>query len=225
MRCGAATSASAYSRRVANDVGALLSVPGIARWVVRTWPRRIAIAMVAVLILVIAAVGGFARVAPEPARQLAVGEAVDVGPYTVTVESFFVSDQVDIYGIPDEADAWVGVVMVLETSELEGIPTDYQNFRLSGADLVEERFQQVVLLADDSRANFLTADLPVHVAMLWPVRDSGAIGDEVELTLTETYEDISFLFQTPTWFAGDRIGVIAVPRDDEVPPAILDEEP
>ncbi|MBZ2198142.1 hypothetical protein [Occultella gossypii] len=210
---------------MANDVGALLSVPGIARWIVRTWPRRVAIAMVGVLVVVIAAVGGFARVAPEPARQLTVGETVDVGPYSVTVESFFVSDQVDIYGIPDEADAWVGVVMVLETSELEGIYTDHQNFRLSGADLVEERFQKVVLLADDSSASFLTADLPVHVAMLWPVRDSGAIGDEVELTLTETYEDISFLFEEPTWFAGDRIGVVTVPRDDEIPPAILDEEP
>ncbi|TDE91629.1 hypothetical protein EXU48_15925 [Occultella glacieicola] len=210
---------------MANDVGALVSVPGIARWFVRTWPRRIAIAMVVVLLLVIAAVGGFARVPPEPVRQVAAGEVVDLGPYTVSVESFFVSDQVDVYGLPEEADAWIGVVMELENTQLDGLFVDYQNFTLDGAQLVEARSTTVLLLADDSRASFLSPNLPVRVAMLWSVVDPDTIGDEVRLSLIETYEDTSFLFEETSWYVGDRIGVVEVPRDDDIPPAIVDEEP
>lgn len=199
---------------------------GVLATLAGTWPRRLAIAALALLPVVVAMVGGFATVPLAPPRQVPPGELVQLGPYDARVESFFVSDRVRVSSLPEGADAWLGVVVELTvtgTAEEYYLPTTIQlppsqQVLGSGAPDTE------ILVRDGSMLFRLLPGLPERVALLYAVPDGEAVGDELTLALHSMYSDESFLFEEPSWYEDEAVGTVTVPRDDFLPAVLIDEE-
>lgn len=195
----------------------------IGRALVRTWPRRIVLGVLVLVPALVAALGGFRTVELPPPPQIAVGESFDLGPAVARADSFFVSDQVLTSFLPDDAQAWVGVIVELELAVDDEWFIPGEVFTLAG--VADEGFEHAVLISDDSLLSALKPGVPHQAALLFPVADPESVGDTVQLGLTSLYEMRSFLEGTMRWWAEEEPSAyVEVPRDDDVPPALVDDE-
>lgn len=193
------------------------------RALVRTWPRRVVLGAVVLVPVLVAALGGFRTVELPPPPQIAAGEAFDLGPAVVTADSFFVSDQVLTTMLPDGAVGWVGVVVDLRVHIKDEwrLPNDV--FALPALEAGAE-VGYAVITQDDSLLVQLEPDLPQRVALLYPVTDTSAVGEELELHVRTLYEQRSFFEGTMRWYTDEVAARVQVPRSDDVPPALIDED-
>ena len=193
------------------------------RALVRTWPRRIVLGVVVLVPALVAALGGFRTVELPPPPQIAAGETFDLGPAVVRAESFFVSDQVLTSFLPDDAQAWVGVIVDLELSIDDEWFLPGEVFTVTG--VAEEGFEHAVITSDDSLLSALKPGVPQQAAILFPVTDADAVGDTLQFGLTSLYEMRSFFERTMRWWTEEEVSAyVELPREDEVPPALVDEE-
>lgn len=193
------------------------------RSLVRTWPRRIAIALIALVLVLVTALGGFRTVELPPPPQLAAGEAFDVGPAEMHASSFFVSDRVLPHMLPDGAQGWIGVLVDLTVHAADEWNPPAEVFSVPElADGAEANYAAIT--QDGSLLVQLEPDVPQQVAMLYPVPDTTAVGDEVELAVRTLYQQRSFFEGTVRWYTDDVGATVRLPRNDDVPPALIDED-
>lgn len=197
-------------------------VRGVLRAIVRTWPRRVVLAVVVLVPVLVAALGGLRTVDLPPPPQVAVGEPFDLGPAQVQVEAFFVSEQVFTSMLPDGARGWVGVLVELtaHTQDEWSLPDDV--FALPGLTGTGQ-LGHAVITQDDSLLVALGPDVPQRVALLFPVPEVTAVPEDLELTMRSLYEQRSFFDQTMRWYTDEVAATVRVPRTDEIPPALIDE--
>ncbi|WP_147915801.1 hypothetical protein [Ruania zhangjianzhongii] len=199
------------------------AVRSAGRGLVRTWPRRIVLGVLVLVPALVAALGGFRTVELPPPPQLAAGESFDLGPAVVRAESFFVSDRVLTSFLPDEAQAWVGVIVDLDLGVDDEWRVPDEVFTIEG--VADGGYEHAVLTSDDSLLDTLKPGVPQQVAVLFPVSDPDSVGDTVQFGLTALYEMRSFFEGTMRWWVEEEVSAyVDVPRDDEVPPALVEEE-
>lgn len=202
-----------------------------ARWVLGSWPRRITFAVILIAPTAVVASEGMATVELPPPPQVQPGQTFDLGPADVQVQSFFVSDQVLTHSLPDDAQAWVGVIVDLHLQTAEGwnLPNDVVAAPGLAAGSSEPGantagFDQALITSDDSLLVRLEPSVPQQVVLLFPVADAGTVADTVELDLHSLYQMRSFLEGSMRWWTGEVAAEVAVPRDDQVPPALIEED-
>ena len=194
-----------------------------ARGAVRTWPRRVVLGVLVLVPTLVAALGGFRTVELPPPPHIEAGETFELGPAAVRAESFFVSDQVLDSFLPDGAQAWVGVIVDLEVNIDDEWRVPGEVFTIEG--IADEGFEHAVITSDDSLLNTLKPGVPERVAVLFPVSDPEAVGDTVQVGLTSLYQMRSFFERTMRWWTEEEVSAyVEVPRDDELPPALVDED-
>lgn len=209
-----------------SEAGAITAQAAVA-WLVASWPRRIALAVLLLVPVLVLALGGF-RTADPPPRDVAAGVPADTGAYLVVPHSYFVSDQVDAYGLED-GQTWVGVIVDLTNQGPEPIYLTFndETFRLGDE----------VAAADDSVYEALRLDLGAGarlgdaqpgltypVALLWRAEAMPEPPAEVTLTMVRTVRtQWSIEAGYYTWNATADSSDVTLPLVD-VPPQILAEE-
>jgi len=215
-----------------------------APWVrgaVRTWPRRIALAVVLGVVVGTTAAGGFARHVPADAGpdRVAAGEPVATGPFDLTVRSWSVTDAVQVSALEDAgADAWLVVVVGALDTDRESrrldrtavtLPDELPDGLALAGDAEPARPDPTLLVRDASLYPVLQPGLPEDVALLWPVTvagggAAGAAGTpDVPLTVTVPafrYRDMT-VGGGRRWAETGAVVLVDAPPGD-VPPGIVD---
>ncbi len=193
---------------------------GAGRW------RQIGAGVVAGVLLApvaIAAVGGFATADDVQAQRYAVGQRLDLGQVEVEVRSTFLSAEVQTHALPEEASAWLGVVVEVVNRGDEEVILSRDLLRVPGLDPLQEHPRTTVVVSDESFLVTLSPDVPHEVAMLWPLAGSPA-AQSVEVELYPVLAQESMLDPgSILWQVEPLLGVVEVPVTD-VPPTLVDEE-
>lgn len=207
--------------RVNAEPDTTLNLGLVLRAVVATWPRRIALAVPVVLVVVVAVLGGFARVEPRAPTAIAVGESVELGPYTVSVDSFFVAAEIEGAYLPDDAEAWLGLVLDLTPTVSEAVLVQDETFIwLDVPEVVNSgRPEQTNLLRDGTHVVRLSPGMREQVAVLWGISAPDVAGTELDLALYSMTQEESFTLGGLAWYTDDLEGVVSVPRG-ELPPVL-----
>lgn len=195
----------------------VISLRGLARPLVSTWPRRMAWLTAIVVVAVTAFAGGFAAEAPAAARNPEPGEWVEVGPVRVAVTSWAVRSDVDPESLEDVdgADAWL--VVEARVASSTGTSEQYPDRAIelpADIEVADSDPDSVVLLRDGSLFPDLQPGLPERVALLWPVRaESAPDGDNLEIDLRRLQRATSQVDGSEIWRTSDLAGTVTVPRD------------
>jgi len=201
-----------------------------------SWGRAGLATVVVVLLaaVVIGLSGGFRAVEARELPDHAAGEPVDVGPVTVTVLDHVVTDEVRTSRLEnlDRATAWLVVrarVEVTGDETRDSLPTTVvppPGVALAGDRDEPDRPVQPeqVLLRDGSALPQGHPGLPEEVAYLWPVADPADVPDPLELTVLGSTSYFSPIFQRDTWTSPEPVGQVVVPRTDQVPAVLVEEQ-
>ena len=163
------------------EAGAITARTALA-WLLATWPRRIGLGLLLLAPLLVLALGGF-RPADPPPRDVAAGVPTDTGAFTVVPHSYFVSDQVEAYGLED-GQTWIGVIVDLtnQGSEPFSLTFDDETFRLPDALAAVDTYPSEAMRLDtDTTLGRVQPGLTYSAALLWRVP---ALQPAPELTLT-----------------------------------------
>lgn len=173
--------------------------------------------------LAVAAAGGFATADEVQAERFAAGQSLDLGQVEVQVQSTFVSDAVETHALPEEAAAWLGLVVQVVNRGDEEVILSRHLFRVPGLEPLQEEPRTTVVVSDGSFLVTLAPDVPQEVALLWPLADAPDV-ETVQVELYPVLAQESMLDPgSILWLADPLLGVVEVPATD-VPPTLLDEE-
>ncbi|WP_420114203.1 hypothetical protein [Pseudactinotalea sp.] len=165
------------------EAGAITARTAVV-FLLATWPRRILLALLLLVPVIVGAVGGFGKAEPPP-REVAPDVVTDTGAYLVVPRYYFVSDQVDTYGLAD-GERWVGAVAQITNQGTEPISVTFSDETFVLPDTVpneNSRFPYEVLRLDTgSSLSEAQPGLTYEVALLW--RTTGLEDAPPELTLT-----------------------------------------
>lgn len=171
-----------------SEAGAITARTVLA-FLLASWPRRILVGLLLLAPLLVAAAGGFQQADPPP-RGVDAGVVTDTGAYLVVPQYYFVSDQVDAYGL-DDGEQWLGAVVEITNQGTEPISVTFS----------DETFEvPQELLGDDGRPHpgeVLRLDtgsylgeaqpgLTYEVALLWPTAALTEPPPELTLTMNRT---------------------------------------
>lgn len=219
-----ATGVSVGTLPPVSEAGAITAQTALA-WLLASWPRRIALAVLLLIPVLVLALGGF-RPADPPPRDVAVGESTDTGAYMVVPHGYFVSDQVDAYGL-DDGQTWVGVVVDLQNQGPEPIylTFDDETFRLPEGIAVDDGGPYEALRLDTSTSlGDAQPGLTYPVALLWRAPAGTDPAPELTMTMNRTIRTESNLEAGYyLWRATGDTSDVALPQVD-VPAQILAEE-
>ena len=205
------------------------------------WGRAGLVSVVVLLLAaaVVAAAGGFRTVEASELPDRAAGEPVDLGPVTVTVLDAVVTDEVRTSRLEnvDGATAWLVVrarVEVTGDETRDSLPTTVvppPGVALSSdpgapADRGDPPAQpdQQLLLRDGTSLPQGHPGLPEEVAYLWAVADPSDVPDPLELTLLGSTPYYSPIYRRDTWTSPEPVGRVAVPRTEQVPEILVEEQ-
>lgn len=189
-----------------------------------TWPRRIVVGTLLLIPVIIAAFGGFGGAQAE-SHAVPPGRPVDVGAMVVTPTAFFVSDEVerDMLEIHD-ADAWLGVVV-----EVDNLTTETLSLTTSRgvADAVSPALDEslttavswsypdtVLRVADATIGDHSLPGVTSEVALMWPITDADAVGDTLDVTMTESELTFSLMSQEDVWMSLGDVWTTTLTRED-----------
>lgn len=197
------------------------------------WGRAGVVAGVVLLVvvLVVGAAGGFRTVEARELPEHVAGEPVDLGPVSVTVLEHLVTDQVQTSRLEqvDGATAWLVVrarVEVTDDQTLDSLPTTLvppPGVALSEEDGRAEPDRQL-LLRDGTSLPQGHPGLPEEMAYLWAVADPADVPDPLELTLLGSTSYYSPIYQRESWAMPEPVGRVVVPRTDDVPEVLVEEQ-
>lgn len=219
-----------YAARVSTDVGAITARTAFVL-LLATWPRRIVLGVLLLVPAMVALLGGFGRAEPR-SYELAAGEWVDLGAYSVRAESYFVSDQVLTLFLDDDSpdDAFFGVVLEMVNTETTARSPQY-DFEVFLPQLAEGLLTRetgpdyALVISDGSLGAPLMPGLPTRVALLWNAPDAGALpGGDVALDLTQSELTYSLMGDEDRWLSLGDVWTVTLPRT-EPPETIVDPEP
>lgn len=191
-----------------------------------TWPRRLLLALVLLVPVVVGATGGFDTGDP-PAREVEAGEATDTGLYTVVPRSYFVSEQVDA-GSLDDGFRWVGAVAQITNQGTEPVNVTFSDptFELP-AEVPNDSFanpHEVLRLDTGSRLGSAQPGVTYEVALLWRTAGLQQPPDELILTMHESaWTQWNIEAGQHTWRATPHSYDVPLPLADP-PESILEEE-
>lgn len=165
------------------EAGAITARTAVV-FLLATWPRRVLLALLLLVPVVMAAAGGFAKADPPPSSVEA-GVITDTGAYLVVPRFYFVSDQVDAYGLGD-GERWVGAVVQITNQGTEPISVTFSDETFELPDSVpneNSRYPYEVLRLDTGGSlGEAQPGLTYEVALLW--RTTGLADAPPEMTLT-----------------------------------------
>lgn len=169
-----------------SEAGAITAQAALA-WLIASWPRRIALAVLLLVPVIVLALGGF-RPAEPPPRDVAVGTMTETGAYDVVPQGYFVSDQLDAYGL-DDGQTWVGVVVDLENQGPE--PTylifNDETFRLpDSVGAVDDGPYEALRLDTATSLGDAQPGLTYPVALLWRAPAGTDPAPELTMTMNRT---------------------------------------
>lgn len=186
---------------------------------VATWPRRVLLGVVIVVPLLLGLAGGYA---PAPQRDLPPiqpDQTVQIGPFDLALHEFFVSDEVNVRALPEEADAWLGVVFTATGTHTAAVP--FHQYALTFPEelgLINEVSQvnpphREMLRLDDGTGYYrIEPGLQARVVSLFPITDAHDIADTLTLAVTDLESSWSFLLETESWYERERVGHVTLPR-------------
>ncbi|GAB2971483.1 hypothetical protein GCM10027212_07790 [Actinotalea caeni] len=191
-----------------------------------TWPRRVALALLLLLPVVVAALGGF-RPGEPTTRTVEAGVPTDTGAYLVVPHGYFVSDRVDAYGLED-GEQWVGVVVELTNQGDEPIYLTFndETFRLPDGVVASDlaSAQEAIRLDTGTNLGEVQPGLRYEVALLWRTAVLADPPPELTLSMTRTiYREWSIEAGYYTWRATEDAYEVALPLV-EPPEIILEDE-
>lgn len=191
-----------------------------------TWPRRLALALLLLVPVVIATAGGF-RPAEPPPRLVAPEAVTDTGSYAVVPRAYFVSDRVDASGL-DEGERWVGAVVQITNQGTEPITVTFsdETFELPADVPNPGRANPYEVLRLDTGARLGSAQpgITYAVALLWRTTGLQDPPSELQLTMRETaWTRWSIEAGLHSWRATPDAFHVWLPLAD-APESILEEE-
>lgn len=197
-------------------------------WLVDGPVRRVIVALVVLVPVAIGIAGGFAEAEERQYEAFEPGEMVDVGPYDLGLSHFFVAEEIRQQGLDEGQQGWLGVVITVDgnSNQPERFNQDlmlYADDALTPLMIDENRDQPIpltYLLDDGYSAPYVQADLSVDMVLLYRVDDLAGVDSEIQVTLIEGKLRISELVGR-TWDQNRALGMVTVPRDDDVPEAYL----
>jgi hypothetical protein len=135
--------------------------------------------------------GGLATAPPQvPApttglRKASVGEPVDVGPATITVNRVVALDDLgEIVGPPDEGYRFIAISASVEVTDRRTWDRLDASIRIGGVAGLQETDSGEARLVDSSqRADSLQPGLPVDVGVVFQQRQSSAVPGVVTVTI------------------------------------------
>lgn len=207
------------------EPGAITARTAVA-FLLATWPRRVALALLLLVPIVVAAVGGF-REAELPPRTVEPEVVTDTGAYLVVPRFYFVSDQVDAYGL-DDGERWVGAVVQITNQGTEPISVTFSDETFVLPESVRSRDraspQEVLRLDTGGSLGEAQPGLTYEVALLWTTTGLEQPPADLTLTMNRTrWTEWSIEAGYYTWNSTGSSYDVALPLGD--PPAqILEEE-
>lgn len=196
-----------------------------------TWPRRIVLGTLLLIPVLVAVLGGFGT-APVESHEVEPGRPVDVGAMVLTPTAFFVSDEVERTFLEvKEAEAWLGVLVQVDNTITSTIPLTSDRAASDAlspaldADLttaVSWTYADTVLrVADASPGDRALPGVVSEVALMWPITDADAVGDSLDITMTESMLTFSLMSQENVWMSLGDIWTTTLPRVD-LPPTLFE---
>ncbi|MEN3608249.1 hypothetical protein AAH979_01750 [Plantactinospora sp. ZYX-F-223] len=158
--------------------------------------------------------GGLETVAKPEVPTVAVGKAVDGGPWSVTVTGSRLVGKLPTLYLRD-GKRWFTVLATIENTADES-RTDFDDaIRLSGvAGIAEERPSQVRLVRDGSKPTYLNPGLPERLAFLWEQDDSTPVPTSVKVQVWGTTRRLDTIGDTWEWLDPERRAEVEVPVQD-----------
>lgn len=150
---------------------------------------------------------------------VAVGEAVDAGPWRISVERAFTIDELDgTYLADDEANHWFGLVATVTVIDDRPNPSLRRALRLGGVeglllDVDGNVDPPSVLRFDDASDARLNPGVTEQVVYLWEHSRSAPVPSEVSIDVLEPNRRRDSLFDTLEWFYEELsiVGTVTVP--------------
>jgi len=209
---------------VGTDAGAI-SARTVLVFLLATWPRRVILGLLLLVPCMAALLGGFGR-APVDRHEVAPGELIELGPMSVRPTEFFVSDEVERSTLEytDGADGWLGVLVEVDNVTTTAItlsspgPASDAVAPVLPADLnagiTWGTADTVLRVADASPGQHALPDVPTVVALMWPVTDMHAIGDSLDITMTEAVFQYGIASGQDVWLSTGDVWQTTLPRTD-----------
>lgn len=157
--------------------------------------------------------------AAEAAPAVAVGEAVDAGPWRISVERAFTIDTLEGEYLTDkEANRWFGLVTTVTVIDDEANPLLSVSLQLDGVDgLLRDDDGDVVapqaLRFDDGESAALNPGVTEQVVYLWEQAKASPTPAEVTVQFQEPNRRRHSLWFTLEWFYNElsTVGAVTVP--------------
>lgn len=192
----------------------------------------VVVVVLVLVVLVVGVTGGFRTVGATALPGHAAGEPIDVGPVTVTVLDHLVTDEVESSRLEniDGATAWLVVrarVEVTGDETRDVLPATVApppGVTISTQGDGPAQPDQQVLLRDGTSLPQGHPGIPEEVAYLWPVADPSDVPDPLELTLMGSTPYHSPIYQRETWTSAEPVGQVVVPRTEEIPEVLVEEQ-
>ncbi|MDW5323934.1 hypothetical protein [Plantactinospora sp. KLBMP9567] len=158
--------------------------------------------------------GGLETVAKPEVPTVAVGKAVDGGPWSVTVTGGRLVGKLPTLYLRD-GKRWFTVLATIENTADESRADFDDAIRLSGvAGIAEERPSQVLLVRDGSKPTYLNPGLPERLAFLWEQDDSTPAPKSVKVQVWGTTRRLDTIGDTWEWLDPERRAEVEVPVQD-----------
>lgn len=201
-------------------------------WLLATWRRRVLIGLGVLVPLALGLAGGYG---PAPVRDLpriAPGQSVEIGPFDLALQEYFVSDEVHTRYLPEEADAWLGVVFTATGTHDQSAALHRQALTFpDGLGLIDEdtaanpTHRDMLRIGDGTLLHNFEPGLTVQAVSLLPVQDASAVPEEITLQVTDLESAWSFLLESESWYERERVGQVTLSRTEVVPAQLeMDEE-
>jgi hypothetical protein len=193
-----------------------------------TW---IGFGVAAVVLAVAGLFGGLEerRDATAAIPPIALGEAVDAGPWRISVERAFTIDELDgEYLSDEEANHWFGLVATVTVIDDEPNEAFAFSLQLAGAEGLAEQAdgridEPAVVRFDDASPLALNPGITEQVVYLWEQSKSAAVPATVTVEVLEPKRRRDSLSDELRWFYSETttVGAVSVPVE-QLPTA--DEE-
>lgn len=192
-----------------------------------TWPRRVLLALLLLVPVVVAASGGF-READPPPREVDPEVVTDTGSYLVVPRYYFVSDQVDAYGLED-GERWVGAVVQITNQGTEPISVTFNDETFELPDAVpNDGFvdpHEVMRLDTGASLSEAQPGLTYEVALLWSTTGMQDPPQELTFTMNRTrWTEWSIDAGYYTWRSTGDSYDVTLPLGEVPESIVLDEE-
>ena len=189
-----------------------------------TWPRRIVVGTLLLIPVIVAVFGGFGGAQVE-SHEVPPGQQVDVGAMVVTPTAFFVSDEVErsFLEIAD-AEAWLGVIVEVDNLTTETLSL---TFSRGASDAVSPALDEalttavgwsypdsVLRVADATPGDRALPGVRTQVALMWPLTDADAVGETLDITMTESELTYSLMSKEDVWMSLGDVWTTTLPRED-----------